>query len=267
MEPLNQPQKPFDVSGRKPDGSLDLDVPTINMLHNKYIETTHPIQSRQERRELFDPQQLRKLFDLFITEHCEGYENMRLKFALGDNTEVEQSLHQQRPSNSTKADQDEIACYRKSSLLSSQFSIVYLVLALGKSWKVGDLMPGPHTVQRQLTQTSGPAQEEEVDECDSHGTSSPTGDTKSLSVSPEPAQGRQSWLRDLDKFRTNLRSQSPPPGSVPTPVVSACDELPGSAYYERGNEALRGLDGSSAPAFTYIVWLMVAWKLGQCHFE
>ncbi|KAI6837593.1 hypothetical protein KC332_g8898 [Hortaea werneckii] len=131
--------EPYTWGGLKPDGSLDLDVNTINSLYDSYMEhiqVMHPF---------LDKPRLRRLFDQFIKNYSSG-QDIRRPFAVShSNSDFERSNKRLRTNDGSAAvpTGNDMGTVRvQLTERSPSSAIVYLVLALGKICQHRDPLPG-----------------------------------------------------------------------------------------------------------------------------
>lgn len=94
-----QEPEPFGVGGLKSDGSLDLEIGTINVLYESYIRHMHAMHP------FLDPQRLRTLFDAFIEQYRTSEPNLRRRCATGNGLDPERPLKRQRSDESKSSDE------------------------------------------------------------------------------------------------------------------------------------------------------------------
>lgn len=222
--------EPFGVGGLKPDGSLDLEVGTINMLYESYIKHMHVMHP------FLDRQRLRKLFDGFIKRYSTGHPNLRHKFAVGGGSDSERPLKRQRSNGSTAVLNQDGGYRQELTERSPGNAIVWLVLALGKICSYKDPLPAPapdgrvHTnilIHHQLTGNPGMT-----------GSSPVTGHIKPSPMSPKSTPTTQPTPPAMDGVRTESRSRR---SSFDGPQVAGArniDVIPGLAYFAKAAEIL-----------------------------
>ena len=123
--------EPYLLGGLKPDGTLDLDVATINALHESYMKNIHIMHP------ILDKNKLRQMFDHFIKRYSTGPPSLRQKFVVGNASESERPMKRQRSNGSSATmggvQQETTNVWRREPTERSPMNaIVWLVLALGK---------------------------------------------------------------------------------------------------------------------------------------
>lgn len=128
--------EPYCAGGLKPDGSLDLDVTTINALYDSYLKHMHIMHP------FLDKGRVHKLLDRFIQNYGTGHPNLRQKFNLDGNSDHERPMKRQR-SNGPMSSQTSGHDGRRQVPYerSPGNAIVWLVLALGKIFLHKDPLP------------------------------------------------------------------------------------------------------------------------------
>jgi hypothetical protein len=224
---------PYTLGGLKPDGSLDLDVSTINALYESYMRHMHIMHP------FLDKQRLRKLFDHFIKRYCTGHPNLRQKFAVGSGSDSERPLKRQRSNGSTAnpMGQDVNGMRKELPERSPGNAIVWLVLALGKICLHKDPLPGPVQDNRLTAnavvthQMTGPGVT---------GSSPITNNIKPSPMSPHSTPTTQPTPSGPDGMvRVESRSRrSSFDGGMQTAGPRNLDIIPGLAYYAKAAEVL-----------------------------
>lgn len=130
--------EPFCEGGLKPDGSLDLDMATINRLFDSYMRNMHRMHP------FLDKNRLRKLVDRFINRYSTGHPTLR-KFAVDSGSDQERPLKRQRSNGAAAVGipgQDSAPGRREPTERSPGNAIIWLVLALGKICLHKNPLPG-----------------------------------------------------------------------------------------------------------------------------
>ena len=210
--------------GRKPDGSMDLDIATINKLYDSYMKTLyrmHPV---------FDRKRLRKLIDRFIKNYGTGSPALQ-KFAVGSGSDNERPLKRQR-SNGTgstgTAGSESVPPWNRTER-SPGMAIVWLILALGKIALHKQPLPGlvadavhvNNNVTHQITGVNGVTG------------SSPLSSTRRPSpISPRSTP--MNYASPPGALDATIRQSS---ADAPSSTVNL-DRIPGLAYYAKATEIL-----------------------------
>lgn len=224
--------EPLGVGGLKPDGTLDLDVTTINHLYESYIKHMHVMHP------FLDRQRLRRLFDTFIKRYSTGHPNLRHKFAVGNGSDSERPLKRQRSNGSTAVMNSDGSYYRQEQTERSPGNaIVWLVLALGKICQYKDPLPptvpdgrvnANIVISHQLTGNPGMT-----------GSSPITGHIKPSPMSPKSTPTTHPTPPTMDGIRMESRSRRSSMDGVPsTSGLRNVDVIPGLAYYAKAAEIL-----------------------------
>ena len=223
--------EPFGAGGLKPDGSLDLEVGTINMLYDSYIKHMHVMHP------FLDRQRLRKLFDAFIKRYSTGHPNLRHKFAVGNGPDTERPLKRQRSNGSNAVINQDGGTYRQEQTERSPGNaIVWLVLALGKICLHKEPLPptvpdgrvnANIVVSHQLTGNPGMT-----------GSSPITGHMKPSPMSPKSTPTTQPTPPGMDGVRLESRSRRSSFDGAPVTGARNIDVIPGLAYFAKAAEIL-----------------------------
>ncbi|KAK5168631.1 uncharacterized protein LTR77_005940 [Saxophila tyrrhenica] len=225
--------EPQGWGGLKPDGTLDLDVNTINTLYDSYMKNIHVMHP------MLDKQKVRKIFDNFIKRYSTGQPTLRSKFAVGNNSDSERPLKRQRSNGSTATGtmQSEHNIWRREPTERSPTNgIVWLILALGKICLHKEPLEGLAkdkageanvVVLHSLTGNSGLS------------SSSPMSVTiKPNEMSPNNTPLAQATPPGTDGFtRMDMHSRRPSMEGVHS-ARRNLDQVPGLAYYAKAVEVL-----------------------------
>lgn len=223
--------EPFGAGGLKPDGSLDLEVATLNTLYDSYIKHMHVMHP------FLDRQRLRKLFDAFIKRYSTGHPNLRHKFAVGGGSDSDRPLKRQRSNGSTAIGNHDGSAHRQElTERSPGNAIVWLVLALGKICAFKEPLPSTIPdgkvnanilVSHQLTGNPGMT-----------GSSPITGHIKPSPMSPKSTPTTQPTPPGMDGIRMESRSRRSSFDSPANTGARNIDVIPGLAYYAKAAEIL-----------------------------
>lgn len=218
--------------GLKPDGSLDLDMATINKLYDSYMKHIHRMHP------FLDKTRLRKIFDRFISRYSTGHPTLR-KFAVDSGSDQERPLKRQRSNGTTGVGlpgQDNGHARKEITERSPGNAIIWLVLALGKICLHKGPLPGTvpdnklnanSYVTHQLTGVNGVTSSSPISAAVRQSPISPRA-TPIAQPTPPSADGNH---------RTDVPSRR---SSVDAAIVGArnLDVIPGLAYYAKAAEIL-----------------------------
>jgi hypothetical protein len=229
--------EPYTNGGLKPDGTLDLEVSTINALYDSYMKHLHIMHP------FLDKQRLRKLFDHFIKRYSTGPPALRQKFAVGNTSDGERPLKRQRSNGSTATGtyhQEHHILRKEPTERSPGNAIVWLVLALGKICQHKDALPG--LVFDQAAKANAAV---------SHNLTGNTGFTSSSplsaaikpqpnEMSPKSTPTTQPTPPSMDGIArtTEVRSRRSSVDGFPTTRQRNLDVVPGLAYYAKAAEIM-----------------------------
>lgn len=219
--------EPQNVGGLKPNGEIDLDANTINVLYESYMKNMHIMHP------ILDKRRLRKMIDNFIKRYSSG--RPRATFAVGA-YDSERPLKRQR-SNGSTANVTDTEYRREPTERSPGNAIIYLVLALGKICLHKEPLPAPVPDSKLQANTvishqiSG-----------SRGFSSPiSASIKPSPMSPkstpttQPTPPSEAGMR-INESRSRRSSMEGSPGVFSGP--RNLDVIPGIAYYAKAAEIL-----------------------------
>ncbi len=222
------------AGGLKPDGTLDLDVSTLNTLYDSYMRHIHIMHP------LLDKQKVRKILDTFIKRYSTGPPALRPKFAVGNHSDSERPLKRQRSNGSSATgvmQQDTNIWRREPTERSPMNAIVWLILALGKICLHKEPLPplapdkgarANAAVLHTLTGNSGLT------------SSSPISTTiKQNENSPNSTPMAQPTPPGMDGLvRMGVYSRRPSLEGASTTRPRNLDVVPGLAYYAKAAEIL-----------------------------
>ena len=227
--------EPYCAGGLKPDGSLDLDVSTINTLYDSYMKNMHIMHP------FLDKQRLRKLFDSFIRRYCTTHPNLRQKFAVGSGSDSERPLKRQRSNGSSAAAfpaSDYGPGRKEPTERSPGNAIVWLVLALGKICLHKE--PLPQTVPDGMRNTNTVITHQLTGNPGLTGSSPISATIKPSPMSPKSTPTTNPTPPNTDgAVRADARSRrSSADCGPPTVGPRNLDIIPGLAYYAKAAEIL-----------------------------
>ncbi|WPH00151.1 Hypothetical protein R9X50_00297400 [Acrodontium crateriforme] len=216
----------FTWGGLRPDGSLDLDVNTINTLFDSYMKHMHIMHP------FLDRQRVRGVFDIFIRRYATGQPRIRSSFAV---PEGERAAKRQRSNGSVAVHlpQSEPSPVQRNvqTERSPANALVYLVMALGKICLHKEPLPGMAqdnklnanaTVRHQMNRAPGFSP---ISANLKHSPTSPLSGCASHHT-PPAGDGPNSYARSR---RSSMDSSSGPRN---------VDVIPGLAYYAKATEII-----------------------------
>ena len=224
--------EPYTQGGLKPDGTLDIDVATINNLYDSYMKTLHVMHP------FLDKGRLRKIFDTFIKRYATGHPNLRQKFAVGSGSDSERPLKRQRSNGSAATGVPlENGQRREPTERSPSNAIVWLVLALGKICLHKESLPG--TVPDGRPTTNNVISHTLTGSAGGTGSSPVTGMIKPSPFSPKSTPTTQPTPPSADGvMRMEPRSRRSSIDGLPIAGPRNMDVIPGLAYYAKAAEIL-----------------------------
>jgi hypothetical protein len=218
---------PLGAGGLRHDGSLDMDVATINSLYESYLKHMHPLHP------FLDEKRTRHMIDKFIARYSP--QRQRSYFAVGGH-ESDRPLKRQRSNGHGGAGVDVNVNRIVHTERSPSNAIVYLVLALGKICAHTEPLPGIV-----LDRTSVPANQHVAHEVTGFANSSPISiNIKPSPMSPKltPTQSTPPSLDNGTRMDAPSRRSSLDDPASPHLGPKNMDVIPGLAYYAKAAEIL-----------------------------
>ena len=223
---------PYTRGGLKPDGTLDIDVATINNLYDSYMKTLYVMHP------FLDRGRLRKIFDTFIKRYATGHPYLCQRFAVDSGSDLERPLKRQRVNGSAATRVPlENGQQRGSIERSPANAIVWLVLALGKICLHKESLPG--TIPDGRPTTNNVISHTLTTSASSIGSSPATGMIELSPFSPKTIPITQPTPPSADGvMRMEPRSRRSSIDGLPIASPRNIDVIPGLAYYAKAAEIL-----------------------------
>lgn len=219
--------EPACEGGLKPDGSLDLDVTTINRLYDSYMKNFHRMHP------FLDKGRLRKLFDRFISRYATGNPSFR-KVAVDSGSDQERPMKRQRSNGSMPVavphSQEGFSVRAEPTERSPGNAIVWLVMALGKMClhhtPLLNYVPEGRAIANSVVS-------HQISASNGVTGNSPIPGVKPSPISPNSTPFTHPTPHSIDGVRTGERS---PVDNYPG--AKNLDVIPGLAYYAKAAEIL-----------------------------
>jgi len=227
--------EPYSWGGLKPDGSLDIDVSTMNTLYDSYVKNMHIMHP------FLDKPRLRKMFDTFSRRYSPGHPGAKLRstFAVQSGSDGERAAKRQRSNGSTGVvtGHEGSTPGRCKPERSPGNAIVYLVLALGKICLHREPLPGVVPDNR-LNANAAITHQITGSAHMLTGSSPISAAVKPSPISPKSTPATQPTPPAESVLPLQSRSRKSSMDGTPVAGARNIDVIPGLAYYAKAAEVL-----------------------------